>query len=316
MTLTPKDRDISLFFGSSLINTFALAQEERFRINRFKGATAKGIGQDNNNSRMIWNIVTHKYSNESPEAIIWMFGSIDCKFSYYYKLCTEHNIPDPQKTMIECATKYIHFVSKVHTFFKGKGTKTIIIGAEPNGSPPCKTYEQCVHYCVIPETQDNKQKILESIQTTHPDQLRQIYNNTLVQLCSENGFEYISIDDKLVNPGVIDLNTSIVIPDFTDILDMSVHLNWEANLLFYKEKLKDKNFAIETKLDLTQSRQAYLEEKTIRIKREKKYYLCRGIDSEPLNHKCQPVPPTEATHIAKKIKFIKFVPSSDTNELL
>jgi hypothetical protein len=92
-----------LFFGSSPVNTFSLAKDERFRINRFRAATAKGLGQDNANSRIIQDIITRKYANQAIEAVIWMFGTIDCKFSYYYKLCTERTIPDPHQTMIECA---------------------------------------------------------------------------------------------------------------------------------------------------------------------------------------------------------------------
>ena len=302
------ERDLTLFFGSSPINTFSLAREEKFRITRFTGATAKGLGQENNNSRMIWNIVTNKYARETPEAIIWMFGTIDCKFSYYYKLCTEPTIPCPTATMVDCATKYVSFVLKVHDLFKAKGTKTIIIGAEPNAAPPNKAYAQCLHYFIIPDTPENRRKVSDSVQHTHPEQLRQVYNNTLKRLCAEHGLEFVSIDDKLIDPHMTDLNTSIVKREYVDVLDVCVHLNWEANLLFYQEKLKERGFLIETTFDLAQSRAEYLKDKNERIQKIRRTYACRGIDSEPANHKRHKEVEQEiAQQPQKKMKFINFV---------
>ncbi len=141
-------------------------------------ATVKGLGQKNDNSRKIESILAKKFAR--LDTVIWMFGSIDTKFSFYKKLCCQDSKIDPESQMIECATSYMTFVHQMHCKYTiPKGGQTIVLGAEPNGCPPCMVYKQCLKYLVIDESRTYKEIISKSSLDFHPDRLRPVFNSRI-----------------------------------------------------------------------------------------------------------------------------------------
>ena len=270
-----KEGSVILFFGSSVTSMFSLLYCDSARVNRFPGATAKGLGQGNPNSKSIEHIILKKYANTPIHTLVWMFGSIDVKFSYLFKLCKQE-ISDPDAMMMSCAINYMNFVRKMHA---ATNAMTVVIGCEPNGTPPDRVYEQMLKYDIVLDTPENKKKIQLAVHARHPDYLRRTFNDTLKQLCKVNGFHYVDIDDAILKTDALHTpyNLSIVLDDHVDILDICVHLNWEANLMKYIPKLQKLGLQIDDTLDLENTRQEYIHEKSNRrIKKRPK--IERGVD--------------------------------------
>jgi len=280
------DESVLLFFGSSVVNTFSLARDDRVRIQKFKGATAKGLGQANANSEQILHTVKSKYSHKDIKAVLWMFGSIDCKLSYYYKLCNATDphdlIKDPDIFMTECATKYFSFIRSIYDTLKEKQAQSIVFGVEPNGTPPELVYNQCVRYMVIPDTPENSARVKASVARHHPDKLRKTFNSILKAMCVHHGLTFLDIDDHIHDAEALaSLSRSVVKSDYRDPYSTCIHLNWEANLVHYADKLQKLGITLNGTLDLEKTREEYLAEKATRpSKRRKIPTALRPVDSE------------------------------------
>jgi hypothetical protein len=266
-----QDQQTYLVIGDSTVGLFKLVYGSQIRVLRYSTATAKGLGQNNKNSQLIWDMLSTKYARVNLSAVIWLFGNVDTKFSYYYKLCKEwdgnaESKPDPFLLMKQCASTYMQFVKKVHdTFLATRDTKpkTVVIGAEPNGAAPCLIFDQCVKYYIAPDTDVNKRRVQESVTSHRPELLRRQYNTSLEQICKENGFDYIDLDDKILKEESLTSNPqlSVVKDEYIDISPTSAHLNWEGNLKLYIAKLRETGICICDTLDLDQTRDEYLKEK-------------------------------------------------------
>jgi hypothetical protein len=272
-----EEESINLFLGSSDTGMFSLLFNGSIRINRFPGATAKGLGKGNANSKFIERTLLQRYAHKPIRAVFWMFGSVDVKFSYFFKLCTapDDEPPDPDAMMMGCAVKYMEFVRSMHA---RTNVKTIVIGCEPNGAPPNRVYEQLLRYEIISDTPHNKTKVDEAVSSRHPDHLRRTFNDTLKHLCRVSNFVYMDIDGAILKPGALSLPScqSIVQDGFVDILDTCVHLNWEANVLKYIPQLHAVGIDVSETLDLESTRREYLIEKQQRpVKKKPKF--ARGI---------------------------------------
>ena len=277
--MSEDDSKIYLVVGSSETGMFQLVYGSEVRVLRYTTATAKGLGQDNKNSQHIWDMFSTKYAQVDISAVIWVFGSVDSKFSYYYKLCREwkgdaNDKPEPDAVMESCAVSYMSFVKKVHdSFLSNKGIKTVVLGAEPNGAPPNLMFDQCVKYFVAQDTKENRMRVTASIAKHHPDSLRKAFNKTVREQCLTNTFHYLDLDDELLLPyGPDTLCDSVVKSDYVDITPSSAHLNWEGTLLLYIQKLCTVGVSIDNTLDLEQTRDAYKKEKQCR-KRKPEYVI-------------------------------------------
>ena len=153
------------------------------------------------------------------------------------------------------------FVYRIEDLMKPRGAKIIVIGAEPNGSPPSKTFAQCVLYKMVADTAENRRKIEDSVETNHPEELRKTFNGTLKHLCSVHEVEYMDIDEFILETDTTDRDQSVVKKKFCDIMDVSVNLNWDENLLLYRAKLRPICVFISTALNLKHEREVYLLDK-------------------------------------------------------
>jgi len=270
------EESVDLFFGSSVTGMFSLMFNGSIRINRFPGATAKGLGKGNANSKTIEHTLLCKYAHKPIRSVFWMFGSIDVKFSYFFKLCTAPDEElDPDAMMMGCAVKYMDFVRDMHNKVNAK---TVVIGCEPNGAPPNKVYEQLLKYEIILDTPQNKNRVQEAVSLRHPDLLRLTFNDTLKHLCRVSGFIYMDIDDAILKPGALRLppSQSIVQEEYADIIDTCVHLNWEANVVKYMPQLNAIGIDVSETLDLESTRKEYVVEKLQRpIKKKPRF--ARGV---------------------------------------
>ena len=248
----------TLFFGTQSVKMFSLAKNNTFKVNRFANATALGLGKEDRTSRKILSTCG---AIESVNAVVLMFGGTDCKFSYYQRLCTEETPPDPEVAMIKCAAAYMDFVCRIEELMKPKGAKIIVIGAEPNGSPPSKTFAQCVLYSMVADRADNRRMIEDSVKSLHPDELRKTFNATLKHLCSVHEVEYVDIDEFILEDTITDHDKSAVKHEFRDVMDISMNLNWDENLLLYRAKLRPICVFISTALNLKHEREVYVLDK-------------------------------------------------------
>ena len=198
-----EERPVSLFFGSSDTGMFSLLRGDSIRVNRFPGATAKGLGQGNAKSKAIEHTILHKYCRSPIHALVWMFGTVDVKFSYYFKACTEQQSEgeiDPEAAMMSCAVKYFNFVRSMHA---ATNAMTVVIGCEPNGAPPDRVYEQLLRYGIVLDSPQNRQKVNDAVKVCRPETLRRTFNATLEQLCQVSGFHYIDIDNDILHENAL-----------------------------------------------------------------------------------------------------------------
>jgi hypothetical protein len=281
------EEKVLLFFGSSEVSTFSLARDNMVRIQRFKGATAKGLGQENENSKQILHTIKVKYSHVDVRAVLFMFGSVDCKLSYYYKLCNASDVQelqelmkDPDVFMTECAMRYISFIRSLQPVLEEKQACGIVIGVEPNGTPPDMVYGQCVRYMIIADTPANSARVKASIARHHPDKLRKTFNSVLRAMCARHGLAYVDIDNYVYDDEAEgNLSRSVVKSDYKDPYSTCIHLNWEATLLHYRHELRKLGITISDTLDLKRTREEYLETKAKRSLKKRGKTL-RNMDDE------------------------------------
>ena len=270
-----------LFLGASDIQAFGICKDWRCRIHKFKAATAKGLGQGNQNSQKILQIVQRA---RSTRVVVWMFGTVDVKFSFLHKLCTQQDV-ESDSTMMMCAVRYMEFVKRVHSLLP-PAAKTIVIGVEPNNTPPIRLFEQCVKYRVMADTEENKRIVKDEVARQHPEAMRQTFNDILQHLCKVNGFEYLDIDDGLLTD-CRDPNVSVVTPVYRDAYELCIHLNWEGTVALYQPKLRALGVDLHIDLgELERTRKEYLEEKAARPQKRKAMDDRLGIDSEPVTKRC------------------------------
>jgi hypothetical protein len=263
-------RGINLCIGCSDAGMFSLTRDRSVRLLRISGATAKGLGQGNANSQRILKFVERQLNGSAPiKSIIWIFGTVDVKFSAYYELCEKRKSSSKainlRDLMINCAVKYMEFVQEIHFNVKSRGhrPKIIVLGVEPNGAPPSVVFQQCLKYGVLSDTEENVQRVTKAVRKCHPDLLRRSFNDKLKELCVFNSFEYIDIDEHILNQdGLDDYSMSMVKSEFADIVVNCVHLNWETNLVLYVSKLREKGVCINISVDLHRTREKYIQEKT------------------------------------------------------
>jgi hypothetical protein len=160
----------------------------------------------------------------------------------------------------------------------------------------------------VTDTPENKQKIIESTHKIHPDKLRRTFNEILGCLCKKYGYEYVCIDSHLITPIGTDPDASIVKKDYTDIFELSTHLNWETNIKLYQYELGKINFIIQNTFNLLHSRDQYLQEKRQRLKRLPRFAMHNGADSDLINNAHNVLieetnPTKERTRYPKRIKF-------------
>lgn len=287
---------INLFIGSSAVNTFSLSRDPTIRIRKFKGATAKGLGLCNDNSKSIMHLIQSKYEHCNLNAVVWMFGTVDCKFTYYYRICCskntnhelDHLLANPHCVMEDCAEKYIDFIKTASGFLKDakKDVIMIVMGVEPNSTPPELVYDQCLKYEIFADTACNKNLVTMSTTQYHPERLRRAFNRRLYRLCQAHGFKFLQVDDEIIKSKVGSKTESIVQDRFRDPYPLCVHLNWEEMVQIYVRALKKKcGLSLEMHtLDLEYTRKEYIEDKSKRpakrIKNQHIPRMLRGVDSE------------------------------------
>ena len=193
-----EDGSVSLFFGSSVTGMFSLLYCDSIRVNRYPGSTAKGLGQGNENSKAIEHVILQKYGQTPIKALVWMFGSIDVKFSYYFRLC-RGDVVDPEAAMLGCAVRYMSFVRRMH---EATRARTVVIGCEPNGAPAAKVYDQMLRYNIVWDTDRNRRTVEEAVKGMCPDSLRLMFNAALRHQCGVSGFDYVDIDEEILKEGV------------------------------------------------------------------------------------------------------------------
>lgn len=254
-----------IFVGDSTTGQFQLLNGSKIKVLKFSTRTAKGLGKGNQTSKSILETFSTKYKNLDISYVVWMFGNVDVKFSYYYKLCREWdgkecNRPDPRTFISNCADYYFDFLVKLKRELK---CEFVVIGAEPNGAAPNLLFEQCVKYFVASDDRENERRIFESIELYHPERIRKRFNSDLKYLCKKHGFKYLDIDENILTNDV-SLKNSVVKRQYVDISPTSSHLNWEATLQIYLKKLGEIGLCIDNVLDLEKTREQYLLEKGMR----------------------------------------------------
>ena len=138
-TTTPSSPKV-LFFGDSFVRLFGLIKHSDVRVRGFKGATAKGIGkQDNPNALEISRTLGDRMDSSSSDPldrVILSFGNVDVHLSYFYKKYGESG---ETIDLVGIAESYADFAASMMPPTPpggegGGGAEIVVIGAYP--SPP------------------------------------------------------------------------------------------------------------------------------------------------------------------------------------
>jgi hypothetical protein len=207
-----------LFVGDSFVGIFKLIKDPDVVVRVFPGATALGIGREENDNRRIINGLIKKHR---PKCIVFNFGSVDTYLSYFYKLC--QGPVDIEEFTSKVAESYTNYVNKV------KADNVVVIS--PYYSPVA---DEIVLFSL------RKYHVIEDscIENARPfigrenrNLLVDSFNRKIKDLCDPR-IRVININPEISTDGILH-------EEFVDISPANIHLRWEPLLKIYVELLGD-----------------------------------------------------------------------------
>ena len=208
-----------LAVGSSSIDPFKLIKDSQLIVEKFTGATAKGVSKPDNENHIKIRKLVSKYK---PENMLFHFGAVDLNFSYYYRACKEKSAPEPDEFVNEIAKKYIEFI-------KSLDVKNKIVLC-PYYSPVEDKYakEHFEKYKIPIENCDLSKIFIRKLRNELVDK----FADALVKYSSDvPNITIININSELSENGIIK-------DEFKDIHIFNTHLLWEPIIHIYIKKLE------------------------------------------------------------------------------
>lgn len=206
-----------VFFGDSFVRMFGLIEHASLRVHAFKGASAKGLGrQQNENRRKITEIV----QRAPAERLVFLFGSVDIHLSYYYK---KYTLKEGEIDIVEIANNYVDFVASLPV--QAHATRTIV-GIYP--SP----LEDDVVALSLASMGSITEDLISTVGASDDSKLDarqervQRFNQALKKQCQRCSLDYIDAFDDVLDP-----QKNTVKDIYRDVSDYNIHIVWETTML-------------------------------------------------------------------------------------
>lgn len=217
-----------IFFGDSFVRMFGLIEHANLKVNAFKGASAKGLGREQNENR---ENITRIVQRSSAERLIFLFGSVDVHLSYYYK---KYTLNEGEIDLEAIANNYVDFVASLPV---PRRTTRTIVGIYPSPLVDDVVASSLASMGSITE------ELIPVVSAADDSKLgarqRRVlrFNEALAKRCQEYSLEYVD-----AYADVIDTQTNVIQDIYRDVSDYNIHIVWETTLLLWLEKwpwLKD-----------------------------------------------------------------------------
>lgn len=209
-------------FGDSFINMFSpflSFKTHIFKINKYKGATMKGIINKNEN----YDDILAKLNKYDYDYAFFGFGQVDFFFYYYFKkyVKNENNVLEK---MYDNAEEYVLNISELPNV-----KQKIIFGILPSHIKNEIYKDFLVGYGIV------SKELIDSIPIDDMDYYERNkriihYNNLLAKHCKKyniifcNVYDYLMINNKVVDIVLLKHN------------ERNIHINYEILLLVYLKK--------------------------------------------------------------------------------
>lgn len=245
-------------FGDSFVGPFNLVDDKQIKINKFKGATMKGLLKDDNENRK--KIIEIIKDAKNIGCIIFNFGQVDLYFSYYYK----RFIKKKRFIMEPMIKKYVEFINNIDC----KNCNKIIFSVYPSPLKDENVFNSLINYGILSE------KNVESISKMERQKLSNYkfrfnmykkFNNLLEKYSKMYKINYINFENVLLN------KDHTLKKDFINPAnDTSIHLLWEPLIPIILSKIEQCRIKKEYKFNLENTLKKYIKEKHTEINNRKK----------------------------------------------
>ena len=231
-------KPVNLFMGSSSIGVFNLfTKNTNNLIYKFKGATAKGLVNNDNGKDIMKVLEEYKKRKIRINCIIMHFGEVDMNFSYFFKsLQTKEYIPyrDFCESIL---TPYKEFLTKVLRISQCK--RIVIKGVYPNPVADGNKKLQLLNYGII-QPEDAEKLIPSTLTKKFEEMMRKYYNNELRKFCYSNSnringiskMYYYDLDNELLGKDALHVKN-----EYIDLSKVNIHLRWEPLVKLHLNKL-------------------------------------------------------------------------------
>ena len=177
----------TIVFGDSFVGPFSLIEDNNLSIFKFKGATMKGLGkQDNPNRHKIVEIVNNINRNVKRNVyhnacLIFNFGQVDLHFSYYYR----KYVQDKNFMMDSIAKKYIEFISNLNC----NNCNKIVLAIYPSPINDENIFKVLLAYGILSKNQ---------ISNISEEEKKRVSDFHLDLICIENLIKFLKNTVKVI----------------------------------------------------------------------------------------------------------------------
>lgn len=206
----------TFIFGDSFVGAFKLIDDPNLRVFKFKGGALKGLLKDDNENRI--NIINTLNASDNVKYAIFMLGTVDVNFSYFYNKYVLN-----KETDYGFVKDYVNFISTL------KAEKKIIIGVVVASWLKDEYAREALYaYGIIPKEikMDNDD---EDFKAENRYKRLIEFNNLLEKYCKEYGVLYVDFNKEL-----IDNDTKMIKRKYSDTASLyNVHVLWERCIIVY-----------------------------------------------------------------------------------
>eukprot|EP00934_Nitzschia_sp_Nitz4_P003314 Nitzschia sp. Nitz4//scaffold148_size54725//25559//26776//NITZ4_006657-RA/size54725-processed-gene-0.21-mRNA-1//-1//CDS//3329536745//3304//frame0 len=209
-----------MFFGDSFVRLFGLVENDALKVEAFKGATSKGLGNlsvphTEKQARIVQLVKQHR-----PERCVFCFGSVDTHLSWYYKKYVKGEDLD----LYQVATNYATFLASLQEYT----THIHVVSVYPSPVKPEVVEQSVANYGAV----EQGTPIAPEDCTVEARMERvRAYNRGLEDTCRKFNLHYESAVDDVLDP-----TTQLVKRSYTDVSSHNIHLVWETTVLLWLDK--------------------------------------------------------------------------------
>ncbi|GAA5961292.1 hypothetical protein JCM3765_002902 [Sporobolomyces pararoseus] len=266
-------------FGDSFCGVFTLLGEENVKVNRFTGASARGL----NNARstlQVGDTILRRINDIRPRFTLFQFGAVDLIINYLWQLKARGlQALSPSEFVRSVVDAYCSFLeNEIVSIANSTGMKVYIAAVLPPVVED-RYLELSITKYLQKSTASSNQRLPPLSTSPFPHDLRtrsslvKLFNHLVAQFCSGHPecLSFVNINKSLVSQS----ETTRVSSDFIDSQDpTNIHLLWERTIQIWCREIP----LLRRFLPLLETRLAQLElglgdwekEKREKINREKR----------------------------------------------